>query len=588
MSREKYMNPIDRLEPLAVMLSRRRVVASLAGGVATLAIAPLLAACGDDEDDDADEPINTAASGAGQQPAATTTTASEPTAEATSGSADAEPVSASPSYTYAPATGVERDEIIVGVQALTASLDPARELGNVGTRVSYTPYDTLIRRDFLNNNEHVPSLATAWERLSDTELELTLRDDVTFHNGEPFSADDVVFTFERMLNADPESDLQEAKTYFSTFTSVEKVDDYTVKITTAAPDPLLIKRLASWASWIVSKAYIEDVGDEEFMRTGMGTGPYMAASFEPDNELVMERYEGYWGDMPPAKQVIFRVIPEVAARVTALINDEVQIITNIPPDQVSALEGQSNVGVREIPLANVHVLSYNTNNPLLADKKLRQALNLGIDRQLIIETIWSGKAVPKRGHQFAEYGPLYNPDRPLTPYDPEQAMALLAESSYDGAEIEYQLGAGYYTNGEQVAEAIVGMWQEIGVNAVVRINEDSTTGEKRQVHTWSNSSRLADPDGSIWILWGTGSGTQKNYWTAPDEFYRLGEEARATLDEELRYDNYQALLDIWEEEAPGTVLYDPHEFYGVSNAVNWSPYSFYYMDFRAYNLSFNE
>lgn len=588
MSREKYMNPIDRLEPLAVMLSRRRVVASLAGGVATLAIAPLLAACGDDEDDDADEPINTAASGAGQQPAATTTTASEPTAEATSGSADAEPVSASPSYTYAPATGVERDEIIVGVQALTASLDPARELGNVGTRVSYTPYDTLIRRDFLNNNEHVPSLATAWERLSDTELELTLRDDVTFHNGEPFSADDVVFTFERMLNADPESDLQEAKTYFSTFTSVEKVDDYTVKITTAAPDPLLIKRLASWASWIVSKAYIEEVGDEEFMRTGMGTGPYMAASFEPDNELVMERYEGYWGDMPPAKQVIFRVIPEVAARVTALINDEVQIITNIPPDQVSALEGQSNVGVREIPLANVHVLSYNTNNPLLADKKLRQALNLGIDRQLIIETIWSGKAVPKRGHQFAEYGPLYNPDRPLTPYDPEQAMALLAESSYDGAEIEYQLGAGYYTNGEQVAEAIVGMWQEIGVNAVVRINEDSTTGEKRQVHTWSNSSRLADPDGSIWILWGTGSGTQKNYWTAPDEFYRLGEEARATLDEELRYDNYQALLDIWEEEAPGTVLYDPHEFYGVSNAVNWSPYSFYYMDFRAYNLSFNE
>jgi peptide/nickel transport system substrate-binding protein len=431
-------------------------------------------------------------------------------------------------------------------------------------------------------------LATAWERLSDTELQLTLRDDVTFHNGDPFTADDVVFTFERMLNADAESDLAESRTYFSTVTSVVRDDDYTVTFTTAAPDPLLIKRLASWASWIVPKAYIEEVGDEEFMRVGMGTGPYKFASFEPDNELVMERYDGYWGDLPPAKQITFRVIPEVAARVTALINDEVQIITNIPPDQVAALEGKSNVGVREIPLANVHVLVYNTNNPLLADKKLRQALNLGIDRQLIIDTIWNGKAVPKRGHQFAEYGPLYNPDRPLTPYDPERAKALLAESSYDGAEIEYQLQAGYYTNGEQVAEAIVGMWQEIGVNAVVRINEKSTTGEERQVHTWSNSSRLADPDGSIWVLWGTDSSVQKNYWTAPAEFNRLGEEARATLDEEQRYENYQQLLDIWEDEAPGTVLYDPHEFYGVSNAVNWSPYSFYYMDLRAYNLSFNE
>lgn len=579
---------MDRFEPLAIMLSRRRVAASLAGGAATLALAPLLGACGS-SNDVGDSTATLASSGAGQQPEASAANGAGATGETTGGIGTATQASGrAPTYTYAPLTGVERDNLIVGVQALTASLDPARELGNVGTRISYTPYDTLIRRDFLNNNEHVPSLATAWERLSDTELELTLRDDVTFHNGDPFTANDVVFTFERMLNAGTDSDLNEARTYFSTFTRVTRVDDYTVRIETAAPDPLLIKRLASWASWIVPKAYIESVGVEEFMRTGMGTGPYAFVSFEPDNELVMERYDGYWDDKPPAKQITFRVIPEVAARVTALINDEVQIITNIPPDQAAVLEGESTVGLREIALANVHVLSYNTNHPALADKKLRQALNLGIDRQLIIDTIWNGKAEPKRGHQFPEYGPLYNPDRPLTPYDPEQAKTLLAESRYDGGELEYQLQAGYYTNGEQVGEAIVAMWQEIGINAVIRVNDDSTTGKERQVHTWSNSSRLADPDGSIWVLWGTESGVQKNYWTAPAEFNRLGEEARATLDEKLRYDNYQQLLDIWEDEAPGTVLYDPHEFYGVSNAVNWSPYSFYYMDLRAYNLSFNE
>lgn len=489
---------------------------------------------------------------------------------------------------YAPQTGIEREDLIIGVQGLPATLDPARELSNVGTRVSYTPYDTLIRRDFLNNNEHVPSLATSWEQVTETELVLQLRDDVTFHSGTPFTADDVVFTFERILKAPADSDLAEARTYFSTFSAVEKVDEHAVRFTTAEPDPLIVKRLASWASWIVSKQYIEEVGEEEFLRTGMGTGPFGFVSFDPDNELVLERYDGYWGEAPSLRRLTFRVIPEVAARITALANDEVQLITNVPPDQVATIENAGNVEVRDVPLANVHVLQYNTKNPLLDDAKLRQALNLGIDRQLIIDSIWGGNAVPKRSHQFEEYGPLYNADRPLTPYDPEAAKQLLSESNYAGETIPYQLAAGYYTNGEQVAQAIVQMWQDIGINAEVQIGEDGVDGAERVVHTWSNSSRLADPDGSLWVLWGEGSNTQEQYWNAPEEFNRLGQEARSTLDQQVRYENYQRMLDIWEEEAPGTVLYDPVEFYGVSKAVNWSPYSFYYMDFRPYNLSFNE
>jgi len=487
-----------------------------------------------------------------------------------------------------PETDVEVEELIVGVQGLPPTLDPTQELSNVGTRVTYTPYDMLVRRDFLNSNEHVPSLATSWEQASDTEVTFTLREGVTFHDGSPFSADDVIFTFERLRNLPEDSELTEAASYFTSVERFEKVDDFTVKVVTFAPDPLLIKRFGSWGSWILSKSYIESVGEEEFSRTGMGTGPFKFASFDPDNELVYERYDGYWGELPKVKKIIFRVIPEVAARVTALVNNEVQIITNVPPDQVANLSEQDNVTVADVPLANMHVLVYNTRNPLLADKKLRQALNLGIDRQLIIDAIWGGHAVPKRGHQFEEYGELYNPDRPLTPYDPDAAKQLLAESSYDGAEILYQLQSGYYTNGEQVGQAIVQMWQDIGINVKIQINEASVTGPERQIHTWSNSSRLADPDGCLWLLWGADGPIQADYWDGTEEFNRLGVEARSTLDVQVRYDTYQKMLDIWEEEAPGTVLYDPVEFYGVNNTVNWNPYSFYYMDFRAYNLSFNE
>ena len=493
-----------------------------------------------------------------------------------------------PEGNFVAQTGIEREEMVIGVQGIPSNLDPAQQLSNVGSRVNWTPYDTLVRRDFLNGNANVPHLAESWTRTSDTVLELKLREGVTFHDGSPFTADDVVYTFERLFTASDDSNLIEAGTYFATFESVEKIDDYNVRITTKAPDPVLINRLASWGSWIVSKNYIETVGQEEFERTGMGTGPFRFVNFTPDNEIVLERYDGYWGELPPVQRIVFRVIPEVAARVTALVNEEVDLITNVPPDQVATIEGNDNVEVRDVVLSNVHVLIYNTNKPGLSDKKFRQALSLGIDRQLLIDTLWSGTARAKRGHQFEEYGALYNPERPLTAYDPELAKQLIAESSYDGELIKYQTRDGYYTLSVEAAQAIVPMWQEIGVNAEVQIYEGSLELEEKSVSNWSNSSILADPDGCLVRGWGPGSARQRGEWTEHAEFNALAEQARATLDEQERYDLYQQMLDIWEDEAPGTVLYDPAEFYGINKSVNWNPYPLYNMDLRAYNLSFND
>ena len=511
-------------------------------------------------------------------------------AQSTPGAGEPAPIQATPEGNYAPQTGIQREEMIIGVQQIPETLDPARELSNVGSRVNWTPYDTLIRRDVLNGDVNVPSLATSWEQVSATELVLKLRTDVTFHNGDPMTADDVVFTFERMKNAEAngDPDLVEGGTYFATVSAVTRVDDSTVSFTTDQPDPVLVNRLASWASWIVPKNYIESVGVDEFRRIGMGTGPYRFASFSPDNEIVLERYDGYWGTPPPAQRIVFRVIPEVAARVTAVLNGEVQLITNVPPDQVTALQDGDGIDVRKVVLANSHVLQYNVHNGVLADKALRQALNLGINRQLIIDAIWNGEARAKRSHQFPEFGYLYNESRPLTPYDPDRARELLAESSYAGETIPYQMRSGYYTNGEQVAQAIIQMWADIGINAEIDSSDTGVSGPERMVHTWSNSSILADPDGAIIRSWGPGSSTQEQYWDAPAEFNRLAEEARTTLDQDVRYADYQAILDIWEDEAPGTVLYDPAEFYAVSTSVNWSPYPLYNMDLRAYNLSFNE
>ncbi|MEQ3747748.1 MAG: ABC transporter substrate-binding protein, partial [Celeribacter sp.] len=149
----------------------------------------------------------------------------------------------------------QRPDLVIAVADNPATLEPAKELSNVGTRVNYSIFDTLIRRDFLSQpggggSELVPGLATSWERIDDVTFEVKLREGVTFHNGADFTAEDVVFTFspERMLGEGTQ--LPEGKAYFSVLERVEAIDDYTVRFTTTAPDPLFEQRLASWASWI--------------------------------------------------------------------------------------------------------------------------------------------------------------------------------------------------------------------------------------------------------------------------------------------------------------------------------------------------
>ena len=499
-------------------------------------------------------------------------------------------------FTLAPlafAQTAARPDLVVGVAGNPAGLDPATELSNVGTRVVYNIYDTLIERNFLSDgqgggNELVPMLATSWERVSDTALELRLRDDVTFHNGDPFTSADVKFTFERIL--DPDSPYVEAKGYFATFASIETPDATTVRIVTTEPDPLLEQRLASWAAQIVPESYFEEVGFEGFAQNPVGTGPYRFVSMRADDRITLEAFDDYWGETPPAAQVTFKVIPEVSARVTALVNGEAGIITNVPPDQLATIARYDNLETRSVVLANTHVLRYNTGNPVLKDKRLRQALNLAIDRQLLSDALWGGEAVVPRGHQYPEYGDLYNPDRPLPAYDPEKARELVAASDYNGETLVFRTSPTYYTNGLQAAQAIVEMWRAVGVNAEVQTADQPSLpadDPASMVVNWSNSAIYPDFDGSLFRSWGPkGTPQAGGYWTPPEEYNDLGNEARATLDAKVRYDAYQQMLDVWEDEAPGTLLYQPLESYGVRKDIAWQPYSFYFMDLRADNLSF--
>ena len=480
-----------------------------------------------------------------------------------------------------PEQGEKEIEVLrIGVADMPKHMDPMLNVGNVGIRIHYNIFETLLLADQKDDFKQKPMLAEEWKRLDDYTVEFKLRKGVKFHNGDELTAKDVQYSFYRLKKE--LSGIELAASLMAGIKDVEIVDDYTVRLITDTVDPILEDRVASsWGAWILPADYLEKVGDEEFAANPVGTGPYKVVSYSPQ-KVVLERFDDYWGEKPAAKRIEYIVYPETAARITALVTGEVDIITQLPPDQIDVVESQKGLNVISKTISNMHVLVFNTQYGPLKDKKVRQALSLAIDRQLLADTLWGGKAVVPRGHQYTEFGDLYFADYPVAEYNPEKAKQLIEESSYNGETIEYELRSGYYTFGNEAAEAIIDMWKQIGVNAKIVFTEKV---EYNQAANWSNTMRFPDPVGGLWLLWGPGTTASKKYWVdMSEDFIAKGEELASITDDEKRKTLAREMMEIWDEEAPGTVLYYPFESWGVRDGIEWEPYSSQTMDFRADNF----
>ncbi|KGD96608.1 ABC transporter substrate-binding protein [Rhizobium sp. YS-1r] len=490
----------------------------------------------------------------------------------------------------------ERPDFTVAVAALPATLEPARELSNVGTRVTYSIFDTLIRRDFLGSpdgggSELKPHLAASWERKSPSELIVTLRQGVKFHNGDELTADDVAYTFRDGRLRGEKAQIPGGKAYFSILSDVKAVDKYTVRFTTRVPDVLLEQRLASWCAWIVNKRAYEEMGFEGYSRAPVATGPYKVVSHNQSDATVLEAFDDYFLGKPTAKRVTFRAVPELAARVAGLVSGEFDLITNIPPDQEAVVGAYQDIDVRSVVLANSHVLVFDTRDPVLADKRVRQALASAIDRQKLVDTLWLGNAKVPASHNYPEYGQMYVEGRKL-PYDPERSKALLKEAGYNGQKITYRTQAGYYTNALEAAQILIEMWKAVGINAELQVVEGAALrGPGSQVFNWSNSTRLPDPLGALWVAWGPAGEIQTaGNWEAASAkaFDDAGRALEAETDPAKRKELFVKMLDQWEEETPGTILYQPSEAYAIKRSISWRPTTFYFMDLRPDNLRFTQ
>jgi len=495
-----------------------------------------------------------------------------------------------------------RPNIVVGVNALAVGLDPVLASGNVTIRITYSIYDTLIRRDFLSDGKGmgsklVPGLATSWTRIDDRTLELKLRQGVKFHNGAELTAEDVLFTFDPDRLIGPKSLLPEGRTYFGHLAKVEALDKYTVRFIAKAPDPVLEQRLATYGSFIISKkAWLDavkgDTSDPKWMATALkvtdrapvGTGPLKFAEWKEGDYQKFVANDDYYAGKPAFKTLTFRQVPELASRVAGLVSGEMDLIVNIPPDQVQVFDRYKNIETKSLALANTQLLLFNTNDPVLKDKRVRQALSMAIDRPALITALWQNQAYTPNGHQMEDFGAMYNPKRPPPVYDPERAKQLLKEAGYNGEEIVVRTMTAYYSNMLSATQVIQQMWKKVGVNMRLAIVENftQTRAPGAMIYPWSNSYRLPDPVGGLVSLWGYDSEVQKNYkyWTSPKAFNDAQDVVVTSMDPKARFAAFQTMLDIFEDEAPAALLYNPYETYAMKNTVQWTPYPLYFMDFR--------
>lgn len=491
--------------------------------------------------------------------------------------------------------------IVIAMAAAPITLDPADHRNRESETVIRNIFDGLVTRD-TRSGVHM-QLAESMDWTDDTTLEILLRKDVKFHDGSPMTADDVVFTFERIIKENqidyPEVHSSPRKGLIAPLESIEKTGDHSVVMHFNAPYPPAIQMLVH--QQIVPKAYIEKVGTKGFVEQPIGTGPFKFVSASDGlDEVIMVKFDEYYGGSPdiapvgPAciDQVIFRVIPEASTRVAALLANEVLIIETIPSDLVNRLNENSSVAVKTAPGTQPKWIELNVNKPPFDDVRVRQALNHALDKNLIIQEIYGGRAIALPG-PLSPYNNFVNKSLQPYPYDLDMAKSLLEEAGWvdsnndgivdkDGQPLSFTIDT--LEEHRNLAEAVANLFQEAGIDANVRFWEFSVVkpmlvaGDRQAyLDDWGDSA--FDPVGHFEAKWhgylegqSYGRGNFSGYNNERvNELVIMGEKTVDTAERQKIYDEAQQLVY---DEAPAVFLILPEEIQASSmHIMNWEPAS---------------
>jgi peptide/nickel transport system substrate-binding protein len=353
-----------------------------------------------------------------------------------------------------------KDTLTVALVSHAPTLDPHMHFERVGILVNINMFDSLLHRN--TKLEFEPSLATSWKALTDTQWEFKLRKGVRFHNGDVMTAEDVKYSFDRVLDQTKKSpqygNIRAIK-------EVRVVNPETIHIITDKPFPLLLERLVFFS--IVPKKHIETVGDQAFGTTSpVGTGPWKFVEWKRDQLIRLEAHNQHWRGRPAFKYLVIRAVPEIATQVAEIKTGGVDIIRNVPADIVPELKTHQQAYISSAPILRVHYVELDMRSAPFDKKAVRQAANYAIDKQTIIEKLMAGLAKQTATTvQPLAFG--FDPEVKPYPYDPKKAKELLAQAGYPNG-VDITLNSAYIEF-RPVFEAICQMLTEVGIRVTPKI-----------------------------------------------------------------------------------------------------------------------
>ena len=424
-----------------------------------------------------------------------------------------------------------------------------------------------------------PMLATSWKLVDPTTWEMKLRAGVVFHDGTPFTADDVIFTVDRVPN------VPNSPNSFAQFTrgieSIRKVDDLTIVIRTKAPNPQLLSDLAN--VFIVSAKAAKGATTADFNsgKAVVGTGPYKLVEFVSGERLVVARNDRYWRGKPAWARVTERIIAKDPSRLASLLAGQVDAIDAVPIADLERLRKEGRFALFKGPAALVHYVALDSardpspfvtakdgkplgRNPL-KDPRVRKALSLAINRDVICKRLMEGSAVPA-SQLLPERFPTASKSLKPDPYDPTKAQALLKEAGWgDGFRIVLHATGDRYPNDSAIAQAIAQMWTRIGLKAEVEALPGSvffTRASKQEFSAFTAQYGAEDSINSLRALVATadpsrGFGTANRTRYSNPVVDNLLTEALVTMDDELRQAKLERAINFAMADQPLIPVFYP-------------------------------
>lgn len=438
-----------------------------------------------------------------------------------------------------------KSEVIVGMSDSCSDMDPQAS-SRIANRVIYKmTHSPLVTMYDPSTKKLEPMLAEKWEQNDDTTYTFYLREDVKFHDGNPFTAQDVLFTVERG---------KESPYTGPTYKQIEEISapyDYTVVMKLENPDAEWLYKLTDYCFIMLSE---EAVTADSNDGTAIGTGPYVLDEFELNDYITMDKFEGYWdAENIKSERFKFRYIPEDSARLVALQNGEIDFCMNPANSEISHIADDPNLDLYQIDGTNTQYFAFNTQKPPFDNQKVRQAIAHAVNKEDIVAVAMEGFATPAKTFwgptTFGYYDGFEGYD-----YNPEKAKALLAEAGYaDGLDFNIVC----INVGAVASEVLQAQLRDIGVNATITEMETAAissyllNGEHET--TWYGCSFNINADHAR-RLYVTKAGNNRAMYSNPevDEKFTLG--AR-TFDEEERMKLYKEIQEIIAEEVPYIPMY---------------------------------